>query len=236
MLGWCAAADDQALVSGHPAVRTAVRAQSVDCRSLPPGRALGVRGQLEDGAQTWRNATETDAHGPAGLGGAAAYGAGACRRRRGRHWVRGDGPAAKVRQTDRRNAAVRVEPGIRSCTTRRRISRRARRMPSGRSGTTHLCDLSAGTRAGGEPAPCDEFGVGLGDRVAGDAQVLGEAAVGRQPGAAAAGRPERIAPQKVHEPTPQAALSGELQVAVERIYQFSAWGGVEPLQRKERAP
>src|SRR5690606_338493 len=55
--------------------------------------------------------------------------------------------------------------------------------PVGGRGHRAVGDVGAGALPGGEPALGDQVGVGVGDGVAGDAQVGGERAGGGQPGA-----------------------------------------------------
>ncbi|CAM5632765.1 hypothetical protein SBADM41S_00486 [Streptomyces badius] len=83
--------------------------------------------------------------------------------------------------------------------------RAARRGPLGDPGPRAL--------AGGEPAFGDQFGVGVGDRVAGDTQVGGERPGGRQPGARGEATGAHRLPQRLHQSAAQ-ALADRLQMQV----------------------
>lgn len=75
-------------------------------------------------------------------------------------------------------------------------------------------DPGAGALAGEQPALRHEFGIGVGNGVAGDAQVLGETAVRGQPGAGGEPAGTDGLPQGVHEPAAQASLTGEVEVEI----------------------
>ncbi len=94
-------------------------------------------------------------------------------------------------------AGLQVVPGTgpgRAGGGRRRAGA-ARRGPPGDPGPRAL--------AGGEPALGHQFGVGVGDRVAGDAQVGGERPGGRQPGAGRQAAGAHGLPQRLHQPAAQ---------------------------------
>ncbi len=105
-----------------------------------------------------------------------------------------------------------VRPALPQVVDRaRRTVRRPLRYAGGRHGRGAPGDQGPGTLTGGQPAFRDQLGVGVGDRVAGQAEIGGERPVGRQPGPGGQPPVPYGVAQRADEDGPAAARSGQVE-------------------------